>query len=614
MAVIAGLLIIIVAVFGVFVNMIVSGVDTTQKSVDVRDKTVLIVDLSGGLPEHKPQMVLNFGNDGPSGPSLLDVLSALRKAKTDDKIKGLYLRAGGTGVGMAKLAEVRDALVDFKSSGKFVYSFIEMGTKAHYYLATTADSIFMPQEGMLEFNSFGASAPFMKGMFDKIGVTWHVEQFEEYKSAAESMSREKWSEPAKEEIRALLSQRVEMFVKAVASGRKLDEAKVRSIMDIGMYVPDSLKAYNLIDGFSREAELKERIHRRLNPDDSTEHPSLRTVTLSQYLNSAASKSNEMSDKGIAIVYASGPISSGKNSNPFDASGIYSKTLIRDLREARDDDDVDAIILRIDSPGGSAYASDEIWAEIREIRLKKPVYASMSDVAASGGYYIAMACDTIIAHPATITGSIGVIMAIPNFSGTMGKIGVTMDTVSFGRSANFMNPLMPVTDQDKGQFRSLGEGIYRRFVQKVADSRKKDYEATRLLARGRVWTGEAALSAGLIDVAGGLNDAIRLTKKRIGVGENTKVKISIYPERIDNVTAILKMFGLDEEEDEDNTEARAAVVRHVMSSITGSESTTTQLMRSLPPGMRTQVQHAAQLAEIGLTEHSMLMLPMVIPFD
>ena len=149
-----------------------------------------------------------------------------------------------------------------------------MGTKSHYYLASVADSIFMPQEGVVEFNAFGASAPFMKGMFDKIGVTWHVEQFEEYKSAAESMSREKWSEPAKEEIRAILTQRTDMFVTAVASGRKLSETQVRGLMNIGQYVPDSLLANGLIDGFSRESELKERIHFRLNPDDSTEHPSL----------------------------------------------------------------------------------------------------------------------------------------------------------------------------------------------------------------------------------------------------------------------------------------------------------------------------------------------------
>ena len=612
-AVIAGLLIIVVVVFGAFISMIVSGIDAPEKAVDVRDKTVLIIDLSGGLPEYKPQMAFNFGGDGPSGPSLLEMLTALRNAKTDDKIKGLYFRAGGAGIGMAKLSEVRDALVDFKTSGKFVYAFIDMGSKSHYFLASVADSIFMPQEGMIEFNAFGASAPFMKGMFDKIGVTWHVEQFEEYKSAAESMSREKWSEPAKEEIRAILTQRTDMFVTAVASGRKLSETQVRGLMNIGQYVPDSLLANGLIDGFSRESELKERIHFRLNPDDSTEHPSLRTLTVSQYLSSKSEKTEDVSDHGIAIVYASGAISSGKNSNAFDASGIYSKTLIKDLRAARDDDDVDAIILRIDSPGGSAYGSDEIWAEIREIRKKKPVYASMSDVAASGGYYIAMACDTIIAHPATITGSIGVIMAIPNFAGTMGKIGVTVDTVSSGASSNFLNPLMPSTDLDKKQLHAFGEGIYRRFVQKVADSRKKDFEATRLLARGRVWTGQAAQSVGLIDVSGGLQDAIRLVKKRIGVSADTKVHLSIYPEKIDNIAAILRMFGIGEEDD-DNTEARAAISKHVLNSITGSESATVQLMRSLPVGMRQQVKHAAQLAEIGLTEHSMVMMPMIVPVE
>ncbi|MBC8124206.1 MAG: signal peptide peptidase SppA [Candidatus Kapabacteria bacterium] len=613
MAVIAGLLIIGFVVFGAFISMIVSSIDAPEKSVDVRDKTVLIVDLSGGLPEYKPQMAFNFGGDGPSGPSLLELLTALRNAKTDDKIKGLYFRAGGVGVGMAKLAEVRDALIDFKTSGKFVYAFIDMGSKSHYFLASVADSIFMPQEGMVEFNAYGASAPFMKGMFDKIGVTWHVEQFEEYKSAAESMSREKWSEPAKEEIRAIITQRSDIFVKAVASGRKLNETQVRRLMNVGQYVPDSLLANGLIDGFSRESELKERIHFRLNPDDSTEHPSLRTLTVSQYLSSKPEKTENVSDKGIAIVYASGAISSGKNTNPFDASGIYSKTLIKDLRAARDDDDVDAIILRIDSPGGSAYGSDEIWAEIREIRKKKPVYASMSDVAASGGYYIAMACDTIIAHPATITGSIGVIMAIPNFAGTMGKIGVTVDTVSSGASSNFLNPLMPSTDLDKKQLHAFGEGIYRRFVQKVADSRKKEYEATRLLARGRVWTGEAAQSVGLIDVSGGLLDAIKLVKKRIGVSGDTKVHLSIYPEKVDNIAAILRMFGIGEEDD-DNTEARAAVSKHVLNSITGSESATVQLMRSLPAGMRQQVKHAAQLAEIGLTEHSMVMMPMIMPLE
>jgi len=612
-AVIAGLLIILLAAFGVFMNMVIGTFDKEPKAIDVKEKSVLVIDLSGGLPEYKPQMVLNFGNDRPSGPSLLDIIQSLNRAKSDDRINGVYIKSGGQGYGMAKLEEVRSAIVDFKTSGKFVYAFIDMGTKSHYYLASVADSIFMPEEGMLQFNAFGASAPFMKGLFDKLGVSWHTEQFEEYKSAAESLSRDSWTVPAKEEIRALLSQRVTMFVSAVATSRKLQESQVRQLLDVGVYSPDSLLANHLIDGFTREGALKERLHRRLNPNDSTEHPELHTISISQYMKSKNTAQQSTSDHGIAIVYASGAISSGKNASPFDASGIYSKTLIHDLREARDNDDVEIIILRIDSPGGSAYASDEIWSEINEIRKTKPVYASMSDVAASGGYYIAMACDTIIAHPATITGSIGVIMAIPNFAGTMNKVGVTMDTVSFGKSSNFLNPLMPTTDLDRAQFKSLGAGIYKRFVQKVADSRKKDFESTRLLARGRVWTGEAAISSGLVDVSGGLGDAIVLAKKRIGVNKDTKVQLFLYPEKVDNLTAILRAFGLGDDEEE-NESTRVLIGQHLLTAIRGTDPVTLAFYTSLPSSTRGQVQHAVQLAQIGLTEHSMVMLPMTIPIE
>ncbi len=612
LAVIGGLILVILVGFGIFVNAIVGGLKSEPSTFNVRDKSVLVIDLSGGLPEYKPPVAFSFGDDGPKGPSLFDMIAAVRRAKSDDKIKGLYIRSGGAGIGMAKLTELRDALVDFRSSGKFVYAFIDAGTKAHYYIASTADSIIMPQEGMLEFNAFGASAPFMKGLFDKLGVAWHVEQFEEYKSAAETMSREKWSEPAKEELRELIVQRATMFTQAVAQTRKLSESTVTNILNRGVYVPDSLLALGLIDGFAREEELQARIHRRMNPEDSTERPKLRTVSVRQYLSQERQEKVD-SDHGIAIVYASGAISSGKNTDPFSQGGIYSKTLIKDLRAAADNDDVDIIILRIDSPGGSAYASDEIWATIQEIRKKKPVYASMSDVAASGGYYIAMACDTIIAHPATITGSIGVIMAIPNFSGTMGKIGVTVDTVSTGTSSTFLNPLMPFSDDQKKQFRVLGEGIYRRFVQKVATSRGKDFEATRLLARGRVWTGDAALNAGLVDVHGGLFDAITLAKKRIGVDSATKVSVVMYPEKVDNLSAILKMFGLGEDEDGDS-ESQISTTKRLVAKITGNEPAAVQFMKSLPASTRQQFEHAVTMCAIGMKEHTLTMLPMTVAMD
>lgn len=323
--------------------------------------------------------------------------------------------------------------------------------------------------------------------------------------------------------------------------------------------------------------------------------------------------DERAEKSIAIVYASGAISPGKNANPLDASGIYARTLIRDLRAARDNDNVEAIILRIDSPGGSAFASDEIWAEIREVRKTKPVYASMSDVAASGGYYIAMACDTIIAHPSTITGSIGVIMSIPNFTGSVAKVGITIDTVSLGPSASFMNAGLPLTDGDKKTLRAFGQGIYTRFVQKVAESRKMDTAAARKLARGRVWTGTAAKEAGLVDVLGGLDVAIATAKKRIGVGANDDVNIVLYPKQIDNLSALLKMFGI-EKDDEDDAEVRTALRSALLSKITGTVPAAEQIYRSLPAGTRSQVKHSLQLTELGLTERALMMLPMTVPMD
>lgn len=610
--VIIGIVVVAIGVFGLMIAMFLSSFETEQK-VDVTDKTVLVLDLSKGVPEYEPPVAFSFGSE-ESGPSLRDIVTSIERAKTDENIHGIYIRSGIAVAGMAKLSEVRDALIDFKTSGKFIYAYMEMGTKGGYYLATVADSIIMPQEGMMEFNAFGTSAPFMKGMFEKLGVSFHVEQFEEYKSAAETMNRDRWSEPAKEAIRALLQQRSDVFVDAVSKSRKLASEEVIALMNRGLYIPDSLLAHGLIDAMMREAELKERIHRRLNPDDTTAHPSLKTISLAKYVHSFdLNGKDERAEKSIAIVYASGAISPGKNTNPLDASGIYARTLIRDLRAARDNDNVEAIILRIDSPGGSAFASDEIWAEIREVRKTKPVYASMSDVAASGGYYIAMACDTIIAHPSTITGSIGVIMSIPNFTGSVAKVGITIDTVSLGPSASFMNAGLPLTDGDKKTLRAFGQGIYTRFVQKVAESRKMDTAAARKLARGRVWTGTAAKEAGLVDVLGGLDVAIATAKKRIGVGANDDVNIVLYPKQIDNLSALLKMFGI-EKDDEDDAEVRTALRSALLSKITGTVPAAEQIYRSLPAGTRSQVKHSLQLTELGLTERALMMLPMTVPMD
>ncbi len=606
------ILVVIVVMFAGFVALVVSSISSEPETVSVKDNTVLMLDLSGGVPENSPAMAFNFGGDSKSGPSLLEMLIAIRNAKTDDNIKGIYYRAGGVGMGAAKLTDIREALLDFKTSKKFVYAFIETGNKQHYYIASVADSIFMPEEGMMDFTAYGASAPFMKGMFNKIGVDWYVEQFEEYKSAAESLTRDKWSEPAKQEVREIVTQRVDMFVNAVATSRNIPASTVRAILDRGLYTADSLHGNKLVDGFARESELRERIHRRMNPTDTAANPKLRLLTMGQYKD-AGSRSSDAevadTDHSIAIVYASGAIQSGKNGSPFNSDGIYAKNLIKELRKARDNKDVKVIILRVDSPGGSAIASDEIWSEIREIRKIKPVYASMSDVAASGGYYIAMACDTIIAHPATITGSIGVIMAIPNLTGTMGKIGVTTDTISTGQSSNFMNPMMPFREADKATLRALGGGIYRRFVQKVADSRKMTFDATRAVAKGRVWTGTAAKQAGLVDINGGLFEAIATAKRRMGINVDKRVNIHVYPEEIDNISALLTMFGL---KDEDEDEGKAHIdVKTLLRSVVSDNTAVEQIWNAMPFEAQAQVRHAAQLTSLGMREHTLVMLPMLL---
>jgi protease IV len=616
LAVIAGLLVIIIAIFGVFVSYVVGSfedITSDKKQVSVKENSVLALNFTQGISEFDDSPPLDFSGEG-KGNTLMEILSAINSAKTNNKIQGIYYKAGGSNIGMAKLSEIREALIDFKSSGKFIYAFIETGGKSHYYLASVADSIFMPEEGMMEFNAFGATGMFFKDLSGKLGVSWHVEQFEEYKSAAESMSRTNWSEPAKQELHELIDHYSDVFVQAVSSARKLPANQVLSALDRGLYTPDSLLSAGLIDGYAREHEVRIKMARRANPKDTSSDPKVRMVSVSSFQNWIENNDEDI-DKNhkIAIVYASGAITSGKNSSPFGSDGIKSGSLIADLKKAAKDDEVDAILLRIDSPGGSAIASDEIWATIKEIRKKKPVYASMSDVAASGGYYIAMACDTIIAHPTTITGSIGVIMAIPNLAGTMDKIGVGIDTISLGKSSGFMNTLRPFSESDKASLRALGAGIYKRFVQKVADSRGKSFEDTRALAKGRVWTGVAAHERGLVDILGGMQTALKAVKRRIGVDENKKVYVKIYPEKEEGIEAILRMFGLGDNDDDSETSSSSQLTT-TLKSIFGSPSQVEQIMNTLPPVAKSQLKHSVKLAEIGLNEHAFVMLPAHIPLN
>jgi len=381
-------------------------------------------------------------------------------------------------LGWAKRAEFIEDLEKFKSSGKFIYAFIEVGNENDYFTALPADKIFLAREGVMEMNGFSISALFLKGLFDKIGIEYYVQQFEDFKSAGEQFSRTKFSDSARLAYREILNQRYKVFLSALEKYRNIPQKVAQELLDKGIYSPDSLVKFKFVDTLLNDNQAKEYIRSVVLGNKykgDTTKDKVNFISIKDYLNSEELTEFEKTDKenAIAIVYASGPIVQRTAKSPINMDlEIDPDNFIKNLKKAREDKKVKAIIIRIDSPGGSVIASDEIWEEIQRTKKIKPVYASMSDVAASGGYYIAMACDTIIAHPLTLTGSIGVISMVPNFSKMINKIGVTVDTLSTNKSSQDLNLFIPFSQKQKDKLEDLARPIYYRFVDKVAKSRKK----------------------------------------------------------------------------------------------------------------------------------------------
>ncbi|MBL7999370.1 MAG: signal peptide peptidase SppA [Candidatus Kapabacteria bacterium] len=611
-ALIGGAFIGVIVIFfslGSFIGGLASKFESEDdKNVQVEKNSVLQLKFKGTVNEYESSR--GFLDD-ESGTTFIDALAAIKHAATDEKIKGIYYTPGGS-IGFAKQREIIAALEEFKKSGKFIYAFLPGGAERDYYFAAVADSIFMPQEAMFEFNGFGSTTAFLKTMFEKLGVEWYVVQREEYKSAAETFNRTSFSDPAREEIRALLDQRYRMFTGDVARYRKLSQESVQAALGRGIYDPDSLKALGFIDGFATELQMKAKLKKKLFGSDTSDE-TLNFVGLTDYASYARNdtKQNIQKDKKIAIVYGSGAIRSGRSAGA--GYEIASGSFVRDLRKAADDKDVDAIILRIDSPGGSVQASDEIYHEILRAKAKKPVYASMSDVAASGGYYMAMACDTIVAHRETITGSIGVIASIPNVAKSCEKLGINIDSVTTGKAALFMDPGLPLSEADKQHLQTMIQSFYDRFLERVAQGRKSTPEKIREVARGRVWTGEAAKERGLVDVLGGLYTTIELAKKRIGADPNKRVSIVSYPKKTEQVEAILRMLNLDDEDEEEaSEEARAAAKESINAAVQqyvqAQNPVWQQTWNTMPPAVREQLGYALQMMAISRREQVLAVLP------
>jgi len=500
------------------------------------EATVRVVEipLGGRIPE-QATMTLPFG---PRKKLLRDFTASIRKAAKDDEVKAIILRLNHPVLGMAKLQELTDALREFKATNKKVYCYVEACANADYLLACAADRIVAPPGGMVLLTGLSAQVMFYKGLLDWAGIKAEFLTFGKHKTAADPLTRESMSEENRRVFNELLDDLYEQFVGTIAKGRKLTAEKVREAIDNGPYAADEARLFHLVDDVvyydQFVAEIGKELGGKVKLVKKYHHLGRKGPDLSQFniftLFAALQPKPDIPPTKrpkVAIIFATGMITWGRSSW-FPVNVITADEIRRAFETARNEPTVKAVVLRIDSPGGSALVSDLIWREVERTRKAgKPVIASMSDVAASGGYYIAMGADEIVAQPATLTGSIGVLGGKLILRGLYDKIGITKETFTRGRNAGVFSDYAGFSEGERKRVRALMAAIYNQFVHKAALGRKIPHERMRKLATGRVWTARAAKKLGLVDALGGLKEAYERAIDRAGI-RGQKVQPVILP--------------------------------------------------------------------------------------
>ena len=513
---------IIFSVVGFFIILGVFSALSAEKPVEVEANSVLHLKLDRPIDEVEQQNPLEeLFPVAPEILGLVQVKEAIAKAKSDDNIKGIYLDAPILMAGIATVEELRQALIDFKSEGKFVVSYGAFYTEGAYYLASVADKIYLHPEGSLEINGLAANLAFFKGMFDKLEIEPQVFRVGDFKSAVEPFIREDMSEENRTQLRSLLNSVNDQMMNNMAKSRNMTLEQVQEISS-KMLVrnPQDAKELAMVDDLLYLDQVKDQLKELVGTGEEDE---LEMISYSNYRKSYSSYKS--SRNKVAVIVASGDIVPGKG----DMDNVGSDKFAKEIRKARENDDIKAIVMRINSPGGSFIASDVMWRELKLASEVKPVIASMSDVAASGGYYLAMACDTIMAQPNTITGSIGIFSIIFNAQGFLNnKLGVTTDEVATGEISTLYTMSRPLSEEQKRIIQKDTDEGYETFVTKAAEGRGMSVDDIKAIASGRVWSGLQALDNGLIDQLGGIDDAIALAAEKAGVADDYKVRY--YPEK------------------------------------------------------------------------------------
>jgi protease-4 len=517
-------------VFAVFLVAII-GIALVAESLgkpEVPENSVLVLKVSGDLPDYAPEnaMAKAFGIEQKQ--SFTSLLTQLRKAKVDSRVGAIFLDIDFPGIGWGKADELRDAIKDFRASGKPAYAYMEIGTNREYYIATAAEKIFLPPSGDIYINGFAAQAMFYRGSLDKLGIEPQFLKIGKYKNAPDQYTEKEMTEGQKEVTNAILDDYYNRVVNTIAETRKKSPEDVKAIIDNAPYNAPQAKQQGLID----EAFYREQVYEELkNRLGYKAEDKLRTVDADIYKDIPADSLNLNNGERVAVIYASGAISGGRSSNsPFGGEMVGSDTIVEAVNKAADDSSIKAIVLRVDSPGGSALASDLMWFALENAKAKKPVVVSMGDVAASGGYYIACNANKIVAEPSTVTGSIGVFMGKPVMSGFYDWVGITTQYVTRGKNAGIFREDVKWEGDELAKMQEQTNSIYfNNFVPKVAKGRNKSDEEVNSIAQGRVWTGAQAKQNGLIDEFGGLEKAIEIAKGLANLPADKDVRRINFPE-------------------------------------------------------------------------------------
>lgn len=507
LATVTGIIISSVVLFFISILVVFSMVSSSESETQVRKNSVMMLDLNGTLAERSQENPLDLiMKDDYKTYGLDDILSSIKKAKENEDIKGIYIQATSLGAGFASLEEIRNALKDFKESGKFVVAYGDAYTQGLYYLSSVADKVLLNPQGMLEWRGLAATPMFFKDLLEKVGVEMQVFKVGTYKSAVEPFISTEMSAANREQINVYLSSIWGQITSAVAESRNLSvEALNKEADRMLMFYPAEESVKNgLVDTLIYKNDVRDYLKNLAGIDKDDNMPIL---GIQDMINVKKNVPRDKSGNVIAVYYAYGEIDGGSSASTDE--GINSEKVIKDLRKLKDNENVKAVVLRVNSPGGSAYGSEQIWYAVNQLKKEKPVIVSMGDYAASGGYYISCNADTIVAEPTTLTGSIGIFGMMPNAKGLTEKLGVSFDVVKTNPYADFGNLTRPMNDGEKGLMQMYVNNGYELFLTRCSDGRGISMEELDKIAQGRVWTGSTAKELGLVDELGGLDKALEI---------------------------------------------------------------------------------------------------------